>query len=78
MAIEGDYDFGFSFTDEKEIFNKSPEIQQNLKWEERYNVLLGKFIDFLKSLKKNPEKDHIYWPNRIEKINQYIKHLERV
>jgi len=32
----------------------------------------------LTNLKKNPEKEYILWPNRIEKVDQFEDHLRKI
>ena len=35
-------------------------------------------LPLLKNLSANPEKDYIYWPNRTDKIQDFIEQLNRV
>jgi len=35
-------------------------------------------IPLLKNLATNPEKDYIYWPDRVEKIQQFKDKLDEV
>ena len=37
--------------------------------------LYSSILPLLEQLKKNPEKEYIYWPNRVEKIEQFEQHL---
>ena len=32
----------------------------------------------LNNLKKNPSKDYIYWPNRLDKIEEFSDALDKV
>lgn len=67
MTKKGEDDFGFSFVDEEEI----AAVGIKSKTAE----LLDAVMPFLDNLAKNPEKDHIKWPNRVEKINAFKKKL---
>ena len=35
-------------------------------------------MPLLNNLAKNPEKDYIYWPNRLDKIEQFRDKLDEV
>lgn len=62
-----DEDFGFSFVE-------TQELKVDNRAEELYNAI----SIFLENLKKNPEKDTIHWPNRVEKIEQFQKKLKEI
>jgi hypothetical protein len=80
-----DFDFGFSFADEK-----VEEVKENLtsivrndqqkieELENRMNLLYSSIIPFLDNLCKNPEKSTIHWPNRVEKIQEYKIKLKQI
>ena len=73
-----DFDFCFTAVDEHEL-----EAVQNVKTEastasanvqeleEKLNKLYNSILPLLSNLKKNPEKEYILWPNRVEKIEQF-------
>lgn len=73
-----DFDFGFTAVDEDEL-----EAVQSVKseasdasataqeLEDKLNRLYNSILPLLTNLKKNPEKDYILWPNRVEKIEQF-------
>jgi len=76
------FDFGFTAVDEDELESvqsikaeaemaneSSAEVQQRL--DKLYNAILP----LLNNLKANSEKDYIYWPNRIEKVEQFEDHI---
>ena len=58
-------DFGFSFT-------SAEEIAPTDKVQGIYNMILP----LLNNLMANPDKHYLYWPNRTEKIQQFIKRLD--
>ena len=73
-----DFDFGFTAVDEHEL-----EAVQNVKTEastasanvqqleDKLNKLYNSILPLLSNLKKNPEKEYILWPNRVDKIEQF-------
>ena len=72
------FDFGFSAVDESELesFQKATAEAEEAStaastYEEKLNKLYNSVVPLLSNLKKNPEKDYIYWPNRLEKIEQF-------
>ena len=72
------FDFGFTAVDEDEL-----EAVQSIKAEaeiindssfqikERLDKLYNAIQPLLNNLKKNPEKDYILWPNRLEKVEEF-------
>jgi hypothetical protein len=78
MTDEPLFDFGFTIVDEQEL-----EVVQTTaasaataeatasSYEEKVNKLYNAILPLLSNLKKNPEKDYIYWPNRTEKVEQF-------
>ena len=72
------FDFGFTAVDENEL-----EAVQSVKseattaaatsqeLEDKLNRLYNSILPLLSNLKKNPEKEYILWPNRVEKIEQF-------
>lgn len=69
-----DFDFGFTAVDEDEL-----EVVQQAKTtaseaeetSDKLNNLYNAILPLLSNLKKNPEKDYIYWPNRVTKVEQF-------
>lgn len=79
------FDFGFTVVDETELqavqdAARETEVIANtandaqLKLDELYNAI----IPLLNNLKKNPEKEYILWPNRIEKVEAFEDHLYKI
>ena len=77
-----DFDFGFTAVDETELeavqqashdtdvlAKTANETQEKL--DELYNAI----VPLLNNLKKNPEKEYILWPNRIEKVEEFENYL---
>lgn len=78
------FDFGFTAVDEDEleavqqartVANETVSDANNL--EERLNGLYNAILPLLSNLKANPEKDYIYWPNRVEKVEQFEDHIAK-
>jgi len=68
------FDFGFTAVDETEL--EAVQQAQKVAVEaegtaDRLNNLYNAILPLLSNLKKNPEKEYIYWPNRIEKVEQF-------
>lgn len=72
------FDFGFTAVDEAELevvqrASSTIESATNtaVELEEKLNKLYNAILPLLSNLKKNPEKDYIYWPKRLSKIEQF-------
>ena len=66
-----DFDFGFTAVDKDEIVNRN-QYDNSL---ERIENIKKMIMPLLKNL-KSQEGDYIFWPNRKEKIDQFIKKLD--
>jgi hypothetical protein len=79
MSIELDkFDFGFTAVDEDELeavqavkTEASTASLTASETEEKLNKLYNAILPLLSNLKLNPEKEYIYWPNRVEKVEQF-------
>mgnify|MGYP006919635287 FL=1 len=40
--------------------------------------LYNAIIPLLSNLKKNPEKDYIHWPNRVNKVEEFETYLTKI
>ena len=76
------FDFGFTAVDEselkavQEVSKKAETLGANaLNAQEKLDKLYNAITPLLNNLKKNPEKEYILWPNRIEKVEQFESHL---
>jgi len=76
------FDFGFTAVDETELqavqdaqkAKGDVEVKANTN-QEKLDKLYNAIIPLLNNLKKNPEKDYILWPNRIDKVEEFETHL---
>jgi len=79
MSIDiNQFDFGFTAVDEHEleavqstIKTADSKAEELAATEEKLNKLYNSILPLLSNLKKNPEKEYILWPNRVEKIEQF-------
>jgi hypothetical protein len=83
-------DFGFSAVSEDELKSLEKKLQQEVnqkevalvKIEETYKgkleLLYKTIIPLLKNLAKDSDKEYIYWPNRTQKMQEFIKKVEQI
>lgn len=79
MSIDlNNFDFGFTAVDENELeavqklsAETSTVSQTATDLEDKLNKLYNSILPLLTNLKMNPEKEYIYWPNRVEKVEQF-------
>mgnify|MGYP001446768387 FL=1 len=86
------FDFGFTVGDESELeavkktqdtANDAEQLATNrletiksvqAKLDKLYNAI----TPLLNNLKKNPEKEYILWPNRVDKVEEFEDHLRKI
>jgi hypothetical protein len=67
---EEDDDFGFSLVSEEELNADKRNVTNKLKG------IRAMVMPLLKNLMKNPDKEYIYWPDRVNKIEDFIKKMD--
>ena len=79
------FDFGFSLVDEQEleaVQTANEQIQTTTasaeELESRLTQLYDAFQPLMNNLKQSADKDYIYWPNRIQKIEQFQDMLDSI
>jgi len=79
------FDFGFTAVDEDELqaVQKTQALaddaeQMATATQDKIDRLYNAIVPLLNNLKKNPEKDYILWPNRLDKVEQFEDHLQRI
>jgi len=79
------FDFGFTAVDEDELqaVQKTQALANDAEQiatatQDKIDKLYNAVIPLLNNLKKNPEKDYILWPNRLDKVEQFEDHLQRI
>jgi Mg2+ and Co2+ transporter CorA len=85
IKLDESFDFGFSIVDEGEL-DVLQEAQDTITTvsaeaatlEDRLNKLYNMMMPLLNNLAKNPDKNYIFWPNRLAKIEQFRDQLDKV
>ena len=79
------FDFGFTAVDEDELQSVQDaqkavgDVAVEAKTaQEKLDKLYNAIVPLLNNLKKNPEKDYILWPNRLEKVEAFEDHLQGI
>jgi hypothetical protein len=79
------WDFGFTAVTEDELSAVQHTValandaeQLALSTQEKLDSLYNAIIPLLNNLKRNPEKDYIHWPNRIQKVEEFEDHLMKI
>jgi len=78
MVDDFSFDFGFTAVDGDELETVQKLAQEKnvasdevLTLQERLDALYSSVMPLLNNLAANPEKSYIYWPNRLDKIEQF-------
>ena len=79
------FDFGFTLVDE-DVLDTVQEIEQKVsessttaeQTQDRLDKLFSAIQPLLNNLKANPEKELIKWPNRLEKIEAFEDHIQKI
>lgn len=79
------FDFGFTAVDESELqaVQQAKDTAEKLDTgllatQDKLDKLYNAIVPLLNNLKKNPEKEYILWPNRIEKVEAFEDHLYKI
>lgn len=76
---KNNYDFGFSLVSEEELKAHEEHLLNKAKMEsEKLTMMRDMIMPLLLNLCKDPEKEYIYWPNRKDKIEEFINKLNSV
>ena len=67
---DDDDDFGFSLVSEDELNADVIDATDKL------HGLRKMVMPLLNNLMKNPDKEYIYWPDRVKKIQAFIKKMD--
>jgi len=85
MTKSFNFDFGFSAMDENEleaVQQASAKVkaadEDATEVAERLHKLYNMVTPLLNNLASNPEKDYIYWPQRLSKIEEFRDALDAV
>ena len=79
------FDFGFTVVSEEELeaVQKATAEAETASAsvssaQEKLDKLFNAVQPLLTNLKKNPEKDYIYWPNRLDKDEAFEDHIQNI
>lgn len=72
------FDFGFTAVTEEELETVQVAQSSADSTQERLDKLYNAITPLLNNLKKNPEKEYILWPNRLEKVEQFEDLLQSI
>jgi hypothetical protein len=85
IDLDESFDFGFSIVDEQEL-EALQEATEKLTavsaaagtLEERLDKLYSMVVPLLNNLAKNPDRNYIYWPDRVARIQLFRDALDKV
>ena len=79
------FDFGFTAVSEEEleVVQKTAASAEEAaatatSYEDKLNKLYNAILPLLSNLKKNHEKDYIYWPNRVQKVEEFEDIIRKI
>jgi hypothetical protein len=79
------FDFGFTVVDESELeaVKKTQDTANDAEQlatttQDKLDKLYNAITPLLNNLKKNPEKEYILWPNRVDKVEQFEDMLRKI
>ena len=85
MSNDDFFDFGFNAVDlnELEVLQEKEKQLQAVsgtagETQDRLDKLYHAIQPLLNNLKATPEKDYIYWPDRMPKIESFEAHLAKI
>ena len=80
-----DFDFGFTAVteDELDVVKKTKDTVNDAEklatsTQDTLDKLYNAIVPLLTNLKKDPEKEYILWPNRLEKVEQFEDHIQEI
>ena len=77
--MKDEYDFGFSLVSEEELKKHEEHLTvQTQIISNKLELIQSMIMPLLNNLKQDPEKEYIYWPNRKDKIDDFIKKLNAI
>lgn len=90
VELDSDFDFGFSAVSEDELKALERDLEKQLEqksqtlqtvettYQGKLEQLYKTIMPLLRNLAKNPEKEYIFWPNRTEKMAEFIKKVDSI
>jgi hypothetical protein len=71
IDVNIDWDFGFSAVNETELKSVETLCQ-------KADALYAAILPLLTKLKENADKDYIFWPNRLPKVEEFEEKLKKI
>jgi len=72
------FDFGFTAVSENELEAIQSAESSAAEIQQRLDSLYKAIIPLLTNLKQNPDKDYIFWPDRVAKVEAFEKHIQKI
>ena len=76
-----DFDFGFTLVDEADL-DVSQELASattaSTSAQDKLATLYNAITPLLNNLKANPEKEYIKWPGRVDKVEAFETHIQKI
>ena len=72
------FDFGFTAVTEDELEAVQSASTSVATTSDQLDRLYNAIQPLLNNLKANPEKEYIYWPNRLEKVEQFEDFIQKI
>jgi len=76
-----DFDFGFTLVDEADL-DVSQELvtatTASVSAQDKLDKLCNAITPLLNNLKANPEREYIKWPNRVDKVEAFETHIQKI
>ena len=81
MTTDNLFDFGFTLVDENELDvaqTATASAAEASTTQDKLDKLYNAIGPLLNNLKANPEKEYIKWPNRVEKVEAFETHIQKI
>lgn len=73
-----DFDFGFTAVTEGELEAVAEVAEGSKIMRDKLDELYNSIMPLLNNLQNNPEKDYIFWPDRLERIEEFKDRLAKI
>jgi ubiquinone/menaquinone biosynthesis C-methylase UbiE len=79
--LDDSFDFGFTAVHEEDletVQTLTAQAEDSKTTQQKLDKIYKAILPLLKNLKENPEKDYIYWPNRLDKVNSFERMIKGI
>ena len=76
-----EFDFGFTLVDEAELDvakETATATASATNTQDKLDKLYNAITPLLNNLKANPEREYIKWPNRVDKVEAFETHIQKI